>query len=345
MKYCKVCSIDLAKNSFQICLLDQDNKVIKNRKVTRAKLLDFLRQLPTDIIVAMEACSSAHYWARQCQKLGFAKILLVPAQHVKPFVGKQKNDANDARAIGEAAQRPNLYPVPIKSIEQQDIKLLRSNRERWVKERTRLVNHFRGHCAEYGVIIPKGITLFRKRLPELLECADNELSTVMRAQLAEGYEELIRLDEKIASLESQLNALCSQREDYQRLVQIPGIGPMNAAAMLSEIGDGSQFESGRHYAAYCGLVPRQHSSGDRSMSGSITKAGNRQLRTLLVHSARTLTRYMVERDDRLSRWVQGIIARRGKNKAAVALANKLARICWAVLRHERTYNASLATGA
>lgn len=345
MKDCKVCSIDLAKNSFQTCLLNNENKVTKNRKVARPKLLDFLRQLPRDITVAMEACGSAHYWARQCQKMGFSKVLLVPAQHVKPFVGKQKNDANDARAIGEAVQRPNLYPVPIKTIEQQDIKVLRSNRERWVKERTRLVNHFRGHCAEYGVIIAQGITSFRRRVPELLECGENELSVVMRTQLAEGYEELNHLDEKIASQEKQLKQLCQQREDYQRLLEIPGIGPINAVAILSEIGDGSQFASGRHYAAYCGLVPRQHSSGDRTMSGGITKAGNRQLRTLLVHSARSLTRYMVNRDDRLSRWVQGIIARRGKNKAVVALANKLARICWAVLRHERSYSASLATRA
>ena len=345
MKYCKFLSIDLAKNYFQICLLDGDNKVIKNRKVTRAKLLDALRQLPRDITVAMEACGSAHYWARLCQRMGFKKVLLIPAQHVKPFVGKQKNDANDARAIGEAAQRPNLYPVPIKTVEQQDLKMLLSSRDRWVKERKSLVNHLRGHCAEYGVIIPKGINTFRKSLPEVIECGDNELTVIMRAQLAHGYDELRRMDEKIAALDKQVVQLGRQREDYKRLVEIPGIGPINATAVLSEIGDGSQFASGRDYAAYCGLVPRQFSSGDRTMSGGITKAGNRQLRTLLVHSARTLVRYMVHRDDQLSRWVQGIIARRGKNKAIVALANKLARVCWAILRHERPYHAALTTGA
>ena len=344
MKDCKVLSIDLAKNSFQVCLLDSDNKVIKNRKITRAKLLDFLRQQPRDIIVAMEACGSAHYWARLCQKMGFSKVLLIPAQHVKPFVGKQKNDPNDARAIGEAAQRPKLYPVPIKTIEQQDIKMLLSTRDRWVKERTRLVNHLRGHCAEYGVILSKGINVFRKGLPEVLECGENELSVVMRGQLADGYDELLRLDEKIAVLEKQIVELGRQREDYKRLVEIPGIGPINATAVLSEIGDGSQFSSGRDYAAYCGLVPRQFSSGDQIRSGGITKAGNRQLRTLLVHSARTMVRYMVHKDDQLSRWVQGIIARRGKNKAVVALANKLARISWAILRHQRPYHAALTTG-
>lgn len=345
MKECKLLSIDLAKNNFQICLWNSDNKVIKNRKVTRPKLLDSLRQLPRDITVAMEACGSAHYWARLCQKMGFENVLLIPAQHVKPFVGKQKNDANDARAIGEASQRPNLYPVPIKSIEQQDIKMLLNTRDRWVRERTRLVNHLRGHCAEYGVILPKGITSFRKGLPDIIECGDNELSVIMRGQLADGYDELLRLDDKIAALEKQIVQLGSQRDDYRRLVQIPGIGPINATAVLSEIGDGSQFASGRDYAAYCGLVPRQFSSGDRTMSGGITKAGNRQLRTLLVHSARTLVRYMVNKEDQLSRWVQGIIARRGKNKAVVALANKLARICWAILRHERAYQPSLTTGA
>jgi len=206
-------------------------------------------------------------------------------------------------------------------------------------------NHLRGHCAEYGVIIPKGINTFRKSLPEVIECGDNELTVIMRAQLAHGYDELRRMDEKIAALDKQVVQLGRQREDYKRLVEIPGIGPINATAVLSEIGDGSQFASGRDYAAYCGLVPRQFSSGDRTMSGGITKAGNRQLRTLLVHSARTLVRYMVHRDDQLSRWVQGIIARRGKNKAIVALANKLARVCWAILRHERPYHAALTTGA
>jgi len=343
MNDCKLAGIDLAKNSFQACLLNSTNEVIKNRKLSRAKVLDFMRQLPRDITIAMEACASAHYWARQFKKMGFTRVLLIPAQHVKPFVGKQKNDANDARAICEAAQRPKLHPVPIKSVEQQDIKALRSSRDRMVKERTGLVSHLRGHCSEYGVIVPKGINIFRRRVPEILESGDNELSPVMRDILFQGYEEIVSLDEKVIELERKLSQLCKPRKDYQRLLQIPGIGPMNAAAIISEIGDGSQFSSGREYAAFCGLVPRQFSSGDRTLSAGITKNGNRQLRTLLVHSARTLVRYMVNREDALSRWVQRIIARRGKNKAIVALANKMARVCWAVLRHEQPYQASLAT--
>lgn len=337
----KQIGIDLAKNTFQICLLDKNNRVIKNVKVRRAKLLDFLRQLPREVTVAMEACATAHHWSRQLRQMGFDEIVLIPAQHVKPFVGKQKNDANDARAICEAALRPNLHPVPIKSIEQQDIKALRSSRKHWVDNRTALINHLRGHCAEYGVVISQGINTFRKQIPQVLECGDNELSATMRELISQGYEELVSLDEKITELEKQLAALCKPRQDYQNLLEIPGIGPMNAAAIISEIGDGSQFGSGRQYAAFCGLVPRQYSSGDRTISGSITKSGNRQLRTLLAHSARTLVRYMVNRDDALSRWVNGIIARRGKNKAIIALANKLARICWAVLRYGQPYQASL----
>ena len=191
--------------------------------------------------------------------------------------------------------------------------------------------------------MPQGIHVFRKRVAEVLECAENGLSAVMREQLAQGYDELIKLNERVSELEAKQKQLCEQIEDYQRLLQVPGIGPMNAAAIVSEIGDGSQFRKGRDYAAFCGLVPRQYSSGDKTILAGITKNGNRQLRTLLVHSARTLVRYMEKRDDGLSRWVKGIIARRGKNKAIVALANKLARICWAVLRYKETYNAALAS--
>ena len=342
MKHLKLIGIDLAKNAFQVCLVDKDNQVIKNSKVSRSKFLDQIRQLPRDAAIAMEACSSAHHWARQFQKMGF-KVVLIPAQHVKPFVGKQKNDANDARAITEAACRPNLHPVPVKTIEQQDIKIVRSSRDRLVRQRTRLVNHLRGHCAEYGVVMPQGIHAFRRGVAEVLECAENGLSAVMRTLLAEGYSELIELNSRIDELEKQQHQLCKPIEDYQRLQQVPGIGPINAAAVISEIGDGSQFNKGRGYAAYLGLVPRQHSSGNTTILAGITKNGNRQLRTLLVHSARTLVRYVDKRDDGLSRWVKALIARRGKNKAIVALANKLARICWAVLRYKKPYNATLVS--
>ena len=342
MKDIKLASIDLAKNNFQLCVIDTDIQVIKNQKVNRAKLLDRIRQLPEGTTIAMEACGSAHYWAREFQAMGF-KVLLIPAQHVKPFVGKQKNDANDARAIAEAACRPNLHLVPVKTIEQQDIKAIRNSRDRLVKLRTALVNHLRGHCGEYGVVMPQGIGQFRKRVVDVLENAENGLSMTMRSLLMQGYEELVGLDEKIAALETQQQQLCQTNEDYDRLLEIPGIGPMNAAAIISEIGDGSQFRAGRDYAAFCGLVPRQHSSGDKTIMSGITKNGNRKLRTLLVHSARTLVRYMENKNDALSRWVKEIAARRGKNKAIVALANKLTRVCWAVLFHKTHYQAELVS--
>ena len=185
--------------------------------------------------------------------------------------------------------------------------MLRGSRDRLAKIRTALVNHLRGHCGEYGVVIPKGIGQFRKRVAGVIECADNGLSLTMREQLALGYEELVELDEKIASLEKRQKQLCQTNEDYERLLEIPGIGPMNAAAIISEIGDGSQFRKGREYAAFCGLVPRQHSSGDKVIMVGITKNGNRQLRTLLVHSARTLVRHMEKKNDALRLWVKGII--------------------------------------
>ena len=338
----KLASVDLAKNKFQMCLIDMNNRVVKNLKITRAKLLDRIRQLPQGTTIAMEACSSSHYWAREFQQMGF-KALLIPAQHVKPFVGKQKNDANDARAIAEAASRPSLSPVPVKTIEQQDIKMIRSSRDRLVRARTALVNHLRGHCAERGVIMPQGIGQFRKRVAVVLEDGENGLSVTARELLSQGYDELVELDERISALEHRQKQLCQTMEDYERLLEIPGVGPMNAAAIMSEIGDGSQFKSGREYAAFCGLVPRQHSSGETTIMLGITKNGNRQLRTLLVHSARTLVRYMENKNDALSLWVKEVAARRGKNKAIVALANKLARICWAVLFHKRPYQAELAS--
>ncbi len=342
MKDLRLVGIDLAKNTFQVCLMDRHNRIIANKKIRRAKLLDFLRQLPPNVTIAMEACGTAHYWARELRKLGFSKIVLVPAQHVKPFVGKQKNDANDARAICEAAMRPDLHPVPVKTAEQQDIKALRSQRAQCIKTRNMMINHVRGHCAEYGVILPKGVSSFRKKVPEALENADNGLTAVMRELVAECYSEVLRLIDKEAELSKKIHGLCKTSEDYKNLQSVPGIGPLNAAAAISEIGDGSQFGKGRHYAAFIGLVPRQHSSGDRLLSTGITKSGDRQLRTLLVHSARTLVQYVDRKNDPLSLWVKTLIKRRGKNKAIVALANKLARICWAVLKYKKPYQVALA---
>jgi transposase len=334
---CKIIGIDLAKNVFQVCLLGEDNKVISNKKIPRAKLLHTLRQLPESIPVAMEACGASHHWARQLQDMGM-EVKLLPAQHVKAFAGHQKNDAIDALAICEAAQRPSIHSVPVKTIEQQDIKALRCTRQQWVDHRTALGNQIRGLSTEYGVIFSRSLAQLRCHLPEAAEDEKNGLSSIMRQRLREAYQELCDYDVKIKTIERQLHMLCQQQSNYRPLLEIPGIGPLISAALISELGDGSQFSNGRQMSAWCGLVPRQHSSGDRTVSLGITKNGNQQLRTLLIHGARAVVFRRHADGGGLSRWISGLVERRGKHKAIVALANKLARVCWAVIRSEQSYN-------
>lgn len=325
----KAIGIDLAKSVFQVCVLLEDGSVLWNRKVKREKLLHTLLEFPTDTLVAMESCARSHYWGRRLQQAGY-QVKLIPAQHVKPMVSAQKNDANDALAICEAAFRPKLHPVPIKTIEQQDIKALRCVRQRMVDYRTALACQIRGLAGEYGVNFSTGIKLLRNQLPESVEDGDNGLSFVMRGLLLRMERELKALDEEIKAIEQEIHQLCKQQPRYQLLQSIPGFGPIVAAAFVSEVGDGRQFSNGRQLAAWCGLVPKQHSTGGKTRLGSITKAGNKQLRVLLIHGARAVFAHVAKRDDRLGRWLSNLIARRGKRKAIVALANKLARIAWSM---------------
>jgi len=306
---CKVIGIDIAKNVFQVCQLGEDNKVLSNRKVARKDLIHTLRQLSKETPVAMEACGSAHYWARQLQDNGFV-VSLLPAQHVKVFAGHQKNDAIDALAICETALRPSIHRVPVKSVEQQDIKSLRCTRQQWIDQKTALGNQIRGLSAEYGVIFSRSFIQLRRQLPIAIEDQSNGLSPVMRERLSDAYMELQEYDEKLRKIERQLHRLCQQQASYERLLEIPGIGPVISAALISEIGDGSQFSNGRQMAAWCGLVPRQASSGERNLTLGITKNGNKQLRTLLVHGARAAVFRRKKDNSGLSRWITKLVERR-----------------------------------
>lgn len=338
---CKIVGVDIAKNVFQICQLGEDNKIMSNKKVARKDLIHKVRQLPSDAVIAMEACGTAHHWARQMQFAGF-EVRLLPAQHVKMFAGRQKNDAIDALAICEAAQRPGIHRVPVKTVEQQDIKSLRCTRQQWIDHKTALGNQIRGLSAEYGVIFSRSFAQLRRQLPIALEDQRNGLTTIMRIRLSEAYQELCDYDKKISRINRQLHSLCQQQSSYERLMEVPGIGPLISAALISELGDGCQFGNGRQMAAWCGLVPRQSSSGERNVMLGITKNGNRQLRTLLVHGARAVVFRRKSDDGGLSRWVKQLVERRGKHKAIVALANKLARICWAIVRYEQSYQQNRA---
>ncbi|WP_274006158.1 IS110 family transposase [Vibrio parahaemolyticus] len=340
----KVVGIDLAKNVFQVCVLLNDGNIAWNRKITRTKLLHTLRQFPAKTLIAMEACSTSHHWARQFIAMGHT-VYLIPAQHVKPFVGRQKNDANDARAICEATFRPSIHPVRVKSLEQQDIKALRSVRSRFVEQRTATANQIRGLCSEYGVSFPVGIRKLREGLSGAIEDGENGLSFVVRRLLRGLYDDLITLDHDIEALTNEITILCKTLPRYQALLSIPGYGPIVAATFMSEIGDGLQFKNGRQLSAWCGLVPRQSSSGGKECLGRISKNGSSELRMMLIHGARAVSRFSAKRDDSLGAWFNALVKRQGKHKAIVALANKLARIGWRILVGKKDFDSSLAFNA
>jgi len=336
-----VVGIDLAKNVFQLCALGTNGSVVWNRKVTRSKFAAMLADLPKSALIAMEACSSSNYWGRYLTERGY-RVALIPAQHVKPFAKRQKNDANDALAICEAATRPGIHFVSVKTIEQQDIKTLRTIRRRVVQQRTATGNQIRALAGEYGVVFPIGLRRLISAVPAALEDAENGLSIIARALLSQSLHRLHEMDRLVTDLTTQIGQLCKQLPSYSALQSIPGMGPLVSAALISEIGDGRQFKNGRQMAAWLGLVPRQYSSGGKLVLGSITKHGNNDLRVLLVHGARAVVRFVQCRSDPLGEWLRGLIARRGRHRAIVALANKLVRIAWSVLATQKRFDVALA---
>jgi transposase len=330
--------LDLAKQVFHVVCCDRHGKVVGKRMLRRAQVLGYFANL-TPCRVGMEACGGAHYWARELAALGH-DVKLLPARFVKAFVRGNKNDYNDALAIAEAASRPEVRAVAVKSIAQQDVQALHRLRAHCVASRTALSNQLRGLLAEYGVVLPCGVSRLRRRLPALLEDGETGLSEGFRQLLAQGYRQLCELDAHITHYTEQLTVQAKQDEDCRRLQTIPGFGPIVASVFHAQVGDGRAYRRGRDVAASLGLVPRQHSSGGKSVLLGISKRGDRYLRGLLVHGARAVVRQAVGKDDRLSRWINRIRAQRGHNKAVVALANKLARIGWAVLAHRRDYQAA-----
>ena len=321
--------IDLAKQVFQVHGVDGQEKAILRRKLPRAKMLTYFQKLPP-CLIGMEACSSAHYWGRELQKMGHTVKLMAP-QFVKPYVKSNKNDANDAEAICEAVARPTMRFVAIKTIEQQDIQAVHRIRSELVQQRTAKVNQIRGLLGEYGLVVGQRIDVLRKALPLILEYAENGLTIDFRTLLEGLQQDLITLDERVDDMDKNIKLLASSNEDAKRLQQIPGIGPITATALISAIGDGKQFKRGRDLAAWLGLTPRQHSSGGKDRLLGISKRGDAYLRTLLIHGARAVLKVAGNKEDPRSRWIQNLCGRRNKNIAAVALANKNARIVWALL--------------
>lgn len=330
--------IDLAKSVFQLHGTDQEGKLIFSRRLRRDQLLVELARLPP-LIIGIEACTGAFYWQRQFEQLGH-RVRIIAPQYVKPFVKHQKNDRNDAAAICTAMRQPNMKFVPTKNEEQQDIQALHRARARLVNHRTALVSQMRGLLLDRGIAIGVSIARARRAIPEILSDHSNGLSAMSREIIAELFEFLGQIDQRVRMFDRRIEAVFRSNAACQRIARVSGVGPKTATAVVAAVGDGGEFKNGRHLAAWMGLVPRQHSSGNRQLLLGISKRGDKHLRTLLVHGARSVVRVAAGRDDPLSRWINALRERRGVNRTVVALANKNARIIWAMLRGHSEFQPS-----
>lgn len=331
--------IDLAKNVFQVCGMNRNGKVVLQKRLPRRKLLPFIANIPS-CIIGIEACSGSHHWARSINTLGHVVKIMSP-QFVKPYVKTNKNDYNDAEAICEAVCRPTMRFVAVKSIAQQDIQAVLRIREQLIKSRTAMVNQIRGLLTEYGIIIPKGINQVRKKFPFILEDAENGLSGLLRGILNQRYNALLDINSQIKYYDQQIHSIFNQMEDAKRIESIEGVGPIGATAFIAAIGDAKNFKNGRQVSAWLGLVPRQHSSGNKTILLGISKRGDQYIRTLLIHGARAVVYAASRKNDPRSQWINALVARSGANIAAVAVANKNARIMWALLAKEQDYCAAV----
>jgi transposase len=330
-----VLSIDIAKRVFHVVGMDDSGHVVLRKRLARSTLLAFITNVPP-LRIGMEACGSAHDWARRFREHGHDVRLIAP-QFVKAYVKSPKNDAREAEAICEAVTRPTMRFVPIKRVEQQDLQALHRIRERLIKARTALVNEIRGLLSEYGMVLPQSIAKFRALIVEKLENDQAQLTALSTEVFWHLYEEFLALEKRLAYDDERLTAIGQAHPECQRLQTIPGIGPMSATALIAAIGDVTQVKNGRQLAAWLGLVPRKHSTGGTPRLLGISTRGDRYLRKLLVHGARATLRWIDTKCDGRSQWLRALIARRGKNRAAVALANTNARMVWALLAHNQEY--------
>jgi transposase len=328
--------IDLAKTVFEIHGVDARDKAVIRKTLRRDEVSRFFANLPP-CLIAMEACSGAHYWARTLMEFGH-EVRLISPQFVKPYVKTNKSDLNDAEAICEAASRPSMRFVPIKSGEQLSIQASHRIRSRLVGNRTALANQIRGILAEFGIVVARNLAALRRRLPEILGSDKVTLDPLVRSLILDLYDELVVADDRVRAYDRQIKRLCKASEACRRLERIEGIGPLTATALVAAAGNAASFRNGRQFAAWLGLVPRHQSSGGRTRLLGISKRGDRYIRTLLIHGARSALGRVGHKKDPRSRWLQKLCGRRPYNIAAVALANKNARIAWALLRHGEAYD-------
>lgn len=330
----KVAGLDIAKSVFVVVVQDREGKRLWHRQMKRDEVLKTFRQWEP-MAVGIEACAGSHYWARELIALGH-DVKLIAAQHTRAFVTGNKNDTNDAAAIAEARSRSSTKYVPINTSEQQDLQMLHRARSALMSERVAMINRIRAFAAEYGQVFGQGVARFRDGLVAWLADPDNGLSGSALTTFRELKEQLDDKEQRILAYERRLNQE-AKAETAQRLMEVPGVGPLTATAVMASMADAHHFRSGRDFAANLGLVPREHSSGGKQRLYGITCRGDSYLRTLLIHGARSALRCAGNKSDRQLRWASSLAARRNFNVAAVALANKMARVIWAILAHGRTY--------
>lgn len=334
--------IDLAKNVFQVHGVDERGKAVLRKQLKRAQFLLFFSNLPP-CLIGMEACGSAHHWARKLQGLGHTVKLIAP-QYVKPYVKTNKNDAADAEAICEAVGRPNMRFVAVKTVEQQAVLSEHRVRQAFVQARTAQANQIRGLLAEFGLAIPKGIANLPKQVPVILADPAYELPGAFRDLITRLLAHFHELDRQVDELEAQIQAWHRNNPASRKLAQLHGIGPLGASAMVASIGDAKAFKNGRQLSAWLGLVPRQHGTGGKQTLLGVSKRGDVYLRTLLIHGARSAI-LAAQRRSETDSWLAKLAQRRNPNVAAVALANKNARVIWALLAHDREYQSDYAVAA
>jgi transposase len=330
-----VLGIDIAKRVFHAVGMDDRGNIVYRKRLSRHDLMPFVAKLPP-VLIGIEACGGAHYWARRFRAYGHEVKLMAP-QFVKPYVKSNKNDSRDAEAIAEAVTRPTMRFVPVKDVDQQDIQALHRVRERLMGERTALVNEVHGLLHEYGIVMPKGVAKFRQAVVGTLEAEQDKLTPLSQEMFWKLVEEFGALEKQLAYYQEKLEALATTHPECQRLMTIPGIGPLSATALVAAVSDASAFKNGRQFAAWLGLVPRQHSTGGKERLLGISKRGDSYVRKLLIHGARVTLRWVGLKTDRRSQWMRQLLERRGKNRTAVAVANKNARIVWALLTSHQDY--------
>jgi transposase len=335
-----VVGLDISKQVFQLHGVSAEGKVVLRKRLRRLQVAAFMAQLPP-CLIGIEAGAGAHYWARVVQQYGH-EVKLISPQYVKPYLKGNKNDANDAEAICEAVSRPTMRFVAVKSVAHQDLQMLHRVRERCIKARTALVNQIRGLLSEYGIVLPTGIHRLRQALPQLLET--ETLTPLGREVFTQLYEELVALDQQVGNCEQRITRWFKSDATCQRLAQVNGVGLLTATAFVAAVANPAVFKNGRQVSAWLGLVPRQASTGGKTVLLGISKRGDCYLRSLLIHGARAVMRYAAHREEGRYQWVRQVMHRRGVNRATVALANKNARRLWALMR-DPTPEPQAASGA